>query len=321
MTTHEPCRARITPGPVCFWLGLTGPAGKRSGWTGPLPSDMLSTHSDARTRVLTIAFDRPDKRNALAVDTLDALRAAVNAPDRAGHPPAGPTPNAVGAIVLMGHGPTFCAGFDLPPVLRDPPDQPTLRALLDALAGAIGAITASTVPIVAAVHGHALAGGCALAAACHVVVATPEAKFGYPVAALGLSPAISAPALLRRVAAGAARARLLDREPIDARRALELGLVDQLVEPTSEPTSEHTSERAPGGGPPAGLVRAAHDLAEALAAKPGRAVLATAGWLHQIHAALGPPLEAAPAALAASLDTVGSAECRQMLAAALARRP
>ena len=122
--------------------------------------------------VLTITLNRPGKRNAMDTPTVDGLRVALADADV----------NAeVRVIAIRGAGKDFCAGADLQELL-DSVDQ----SLADHEANALKlgdvfvAMRRLPKPVVAVVHGRALAGGCGLANACDIVLAHGDAQFGYP---------------------------------------------------------------------------------------------------------------------------------------------
>jgi enoyl-CoA hydratase/carnithine racemase len=127
-------------------------------------------------RVLQIALNRPARRNALNADLCSQL---VEAFDQA------EADNWVGAILLTGNGPAFCAGMDLHEVL----DSNTLQ-LTELHERLFTTINRIRKPVVAAVHGPALAGGMGLAANAHIVVASPDARFGLTEIRLGLWPVL-----------------------------------------------------------------------------------------------------------------------------------
>jgi enoyl-CoA hydratase len=138
-----------------------------------------------------------------------------------------------GAVVLTGTGSVFSAGVDLWRVLDGGP--PYIRAFLPALVSAFEAVLTCPVPVVAAVNGHAIAGGCILAAACdHRLMTTSPAGIGVPEMLVGVpfpSPALE----IVEHAAGpqAARRAVLTGELFQPDRALAIGLVDELVDPQS----------------------------------------------------------------------------------------
>jgi methylglutaconyl-CoA hydratase len=227
-----------------------------------------------------ITLDRPDKRNALTPAMLDGLTDAVRRADDAS------------AVLVLGTGRVFCAGFDLDLCRNDPADQPTLRALLDGLSGMVRAMRACPAPVVVAAHGAAIAGGAAILGGADIVVADREAKIGYPVVRLGISPAVSMPFVAAQAGVGPARRLGLDPGLIDGAKALSMGLVHELVETREE------------------VVGRAREIAAEIAAKPRGGVRATKAWLNELVRVDG------GAGLEASLGLVGSEESRVMLARA-----
>jgi enoyl-CoA hydratase/carnithine racemase len=125
-------------------------------------------------RVLRIALDRPEKRNALSIELGRAILEAVgNGVHDAG----------VGAILLTGNGKSFCAGMDLDEVARGATEE--TNSIHEQIF-TLGARTSK--PIIAAVRGAALGGGTGLVANCHIVIAEPGATFGLTEIRLGLWP-------------------------------------------------------------------------------------------------------------------------------------
>jgi enoyl-CoA hydratase/carnithine racemase len=176
-------------------------------------SDLVEVRREGR--LARVALNRPEKRNALSVALCRELAEALEEAD--GDP-------GVGAILLSGNGKAFCAGMDLDEVL-------------DADSGAIDVVhervfTAGlrlNTPIVAAVHGAALAGGTGLAANCHVVVAADDATFGLTEIRLGLWPfvifrVVEAAVGLRRATEMALTGRIFG-----AAEAERYGLVHRVV--------------------------------------------------------------------------------------------
>lgn len=157
-----------------------------------------------------IVLDRHGKRNALDVEHLEALRAAVEK-----------LAGTARAIVVTGSGTSFCAGADLHGVYGD--------GFRTALYAALRAITAAPVPVIAAVNGPAIGAGTQLAIACDLRVADSTAVFAVPTARNGLAVD---PWTVRRLAllagGGPARALLLGADRLDAGRAHACGLADRL---------------------------------------------------------------------------------------------
>lgn len=230
--------------------------------------------------ITTITLDRADKRNALTPEMLDTLCVAL-----------GNIPQETRAVVMLGDGPTFCAGFDLRLCAADPSGE-TMRQLLIGLSRCVRAMRALEQPVVLGIHGAAVAGGCALLGGADIVVADRRTKLGYPVAKIGVSPAVSAPFLSSAIPDGPARARMLDPELIPAEEALRVGLVHEI---TDGPIRER-----------------ALDIARSLAAKPGIGVSATKALCNQLTR---DRTDRALEGLSASLALTGSDEERDRLAA------
>jgi len=133
--------------------------------------------------------------------------------------------SAVGAIVLVGAGKMFSGGADIrefntPAAL----EKPTLRDL-------IATIDGSPKPVVAAIHGSAFGGGLEIALACRYRVASPDAKLALPEVKLGLLPGAGGTQRLPRVVGvEEALAMIVSGDPVGARKAKEIGLVDELIE-------------------------------------------------------------------------------------------
>ena len=149
-------------------------------------TELLETTVDA---CLYLTLNRPDKRNALNAELIAALTDAVGRAASA---------DGLRSVVIRGAGKDFCSGADLAS-LQKIAESSYEENLEDArqLARLFAAIREIDVPVIAAVHGRALAGGCGLATACDLVIATRTARFGYPEVMIGFVPAIVT-AILRR---------------------------------------------------------------------------------------------------------------------------
>ncbi|MBP7148001.1 MAG: enoyl-CoA hydratase/isomerase family protein [Acidobacteria bacterium] len=171
-------------------------------------------------RVARIVVNRPDKLNALNRQVLGELRSAVEAA----------AANAdVLAIVLAGAGAkAFVAGADIGEMAALAPAA--ARQFADE-GHAIGrAIDRAGKPVIAAVQGYALGGGCELALMCHLRVAAPAARFGQPEVGLGLIPGFGGTQRLARlVGEGRALEMILGGKPVDAETALAWGLVNRIA--------------------------------------------------------------------------------------------
>ena len=177
---------------------------------------------ERRGRVLVLRLNRPEARNALSFELLDAL---VTALQRAEGDPA------VGAVVITGTGDrSFCAGLDLREVaagddLSDPARRPAIEGFQRLMEGEIG------VPLVGAANASAVAGGLEVLLGCDVIVASRTARFGLPEVKRGLFPGGNGTMLSNRIPLAVALELTLTGDLVDAERALGLGLVNAVVEP------------------------------------------------------------------------------------------
>ncbi len=179
---------------------------------------LLSSVAD---RVATLTLNRPEKRNALNGELVEALDEAVAA--------AG-SDERVGVVVLTGAGPDFCSGADLAELQRisEMGYEENLRD-----ARALGALFTRMrrlpKPVIAAVRGRALAGGCGLATACDIVLAADDAQLGYPEVHLGFVPALVMTILRRKVTESKAFELVARGARFDAREAERIGLVTRVL--------------------------------------------------------------------------------------------
>ncbi|RSU48892.1 3-hydroxyacyl-CoA dehydrogenase NAD-binding domain-containing protein [Sphingomonas sp. S-NIH.Pt15_0812] len=162
--------------------------------------------------ILVIVSDNPPV-NALGAAVRQGLEAAVK---------QGVADTAVSAMVIRCDGRTFFAGADITEFGK-PPVEPMLPVLVDM-------IEASSKPVVAAIHGTALGGGCEVALGCHYRVATPSAKLGTPEVKLGLLPGAGGTQRLPRIAGVRLALEMTAKgDPISAKQAQEAGLIDRIV--------------------------------------------------------------------------------------------
>ena len=170
----------------------------------------------------TITLNRPDKRNALSLELMEELIAAlreVSARD------------SVRVIVLAGAGPAFSAGHDLSEMIDR--DEAFYTHLFDVCTVMMETIQDLPQPVIARVHGVATAAGCQLVAACDLAVAVQGARFGTPGVKIGLFCSTPMVPVSRAVGRKRAMQMLLTGETIDALTALDWGLVNRVV-PSSE---------------------------------------------------------------------------------------
>ena len=170
-------------------------------------------------RIATITVNRPDTLNALNDLVISELGAAIDAlRDDAD----------VGGIVVTGAGRAFVAGADISELEKY--GALSARALSVRGQEVFRRFETSSKPVIAAVNGFALGGGCELAMACHIRIASEAAKFGQPEVKLGLIPGYGGTQRLPRlVGKGRALQLLLTGEIIDANEAYRIGLVNRVV--------------------------------------------------------------------------------------------
>jgi len=175
---------------------------------------------ESRDQVSTITLNRPDKRNAINTQMIAELQSALDSVEK--------THDRV--VVLTGAGISFCAGMDLS-LLQAIATQSPSENQEDSrrMAKMFRRIWSYTKPMIAAVNGHALAGGCGIATLCDFTVAVPEAKFGYTEVKIGFLPAIVSVFLTRQIGDKRARDLLLTGRLIEAAEARELGMINEIV--------------------------------------------------------------------------------------------
>jgi enoyl-CoA hydratase len=177
---------------------------------------------DVSDRVATLTVNRPDKLNALNDLTVTELGRAIE-DVRARED--------IGGVILTGAGnKAFVAGADIAELATQGPIDGRERARRGQ--AVLRRIETSPKPVIAAVNGFALGGGCELAMACHVRIASETAKFGQPEVKLGIGPGYGGSQRLPRlVGQGRALELILTGEMIDAREAHRIGLVNAVVPP------------------------------------------------------------------------------------------
>lgn len=184
-------------------------------------SDVLLASGGAG--ILTLTLNRPDKRNALSAQLISALAAAVRDAE---------LDASVRVVLLRGAGRDFCAGADLAELLASvdrPPEENEAEALR--LGELFLALRALPKPVVAAVHGNAVAGGCGLATACDLVLARADARFGYPEIQRGFVPAMVLTLLRRSVGEKVAFDLVTTGRLLSAEEACAAGLVSRITSP------------------------------------------------------------------------------------------
>lgn len=167
--------------------------------------------------VATVTMNRPDQRNAMNTALLQGLRATFDDLDAR---------RDVRVVVVQGAGPAFCAGMDLKEMERRRGEADPEGNVVEVLRR----VERSTHPTIAALHGDAIAGGCELALHCDLRVAAEPARLGMPLARIGLViPFPLGQKLVEIIGPAHTRHLLFTGQPVDARRAYEIGMVHQVV--------------------------------------------------------------------------------------------
>jgi len=181
--------------------------------------DELLIETTGSMRNLTL--NRPEKRNALNDALVDALKVALKEAD---------ADESLRTIIIRGAGKDFCSGADLE-ALRKISESSYEENLDDArsLAELFALIRLVRIPVIAAVHGRALAGGCGLATACDLVIAAESTRFGYPEVKIGFVPAIVMAFLRRNVSEKRAFEIATQGFEFSALEAERLALVNHVV--------------------------------------------------------------------------------------------
>src|SRR6266436_2621692 len=247
-------------------------------------------HLEFSGEVATITLNRPEKRNAISPEMISELLTAFNEVEA--------SPARV--LILTGAGKAFCSGMDLD-ALKALATQSPAEQLEDArrLAKMCRRIWSFPKPTIAAVNGHAIAGGCGIATLCDFTLAVPEATFGYPEVRIGFLPANVSVFLMRQIAEKHARDLLLTGRTIDAVEARRIGLITQIV-------------------PSAELMAAAQTLAATLLASSPTSLLKTKKLLYDFAAPeVDRELELA---IAESAQIRSTADFREGLASFLEKR-
>lgn len=179
--------------------------------------------SSVEGNIARLTLNRPDKRNALNSDLLRALRVEFVRLK---------TEASIKVIILEANGKAFCAGADLA-YLQDVSTFSAMENLADSqlLQETFHEIYTSPKPVIAKVHGAAIAGGCGLASVCDIVIGAERgAKFGYSEVKIGFIPAVVMVYLLRKIGDTKARRLLLSAEVISSKEAEQLGLITYCVD-------------------------------------------------------------------------------------------
>lgn len=219
-----------------------------------MPEDLVTLKRDDNFAVLTL--NDPERRNALGTAMFDELEKALTSLE---------TDESIHVILLRGAGSVFCTGFDLGSAVEKPE---LMGRYIDRLSRINRRVRRLGPVVVVAVQGAAIAGGCALLSACDFVFISPDAKVGYPVHPIGVSPAVTIPTLQVAIGPGAARALLLGGVLIDGTAAKHIGLATHLAQSEDTVNDE------------------AMALCRMLAKKPPGAMRYTKAWLNELDGSL-----------------------------------
>src|SRR5205085_3598930 len=190
-------------------------------------------------QITVVTLNRPERCNALSIQLLTELIASIKlASDEIRER----------ILILSGAGAAFCTGLDL----KEAQNQTKAHATADLVAHVHRALNEARPVTIAAVHGAAVAGGAGIMSACDYVVAAEGTKIGYPEARRGLVAGLVLTFLRRQLRERDLRELLFTSELIDAKRALEIGLVNRVVPPNAlENTAQEIAAFVLQGAPKA----------------------------------------------------------------------
>src|SRR5712691_6693034 len=179
-----------------------------------MPLVLVEKHTP---QITFVTLNRPERRNALTIEMLTELTAAINAvseePDQQN-------------MILRGAGAAFCTGMDLKAAT-----QQNAHAMAELVAKTLLTLAETRLVTIGIVHGAAVAGGAGIMSACDFVVAAERTKIGYPEVRRGLVAGLVMTFLRRQVGERNMRELLFSGELIEAARANEIGLVNRVVAP------------------------------------------------------------------------------------------
>jgi len=184
----------------------------------PKPDDSILLRED-RDGVCTLTMNRPQQMNLLTAEMLEALQEAFDSLTNN---------EQVRVVILTGAGRGFCAGHDLKEI-RALKEQPKIEALFGQCSRMMQSIPQLPQPVIAKVQGAAAAAGCQLVAQCDLAIAVDTAKFVTSGVNWGFFCSTPAVAVGRNLLRKRAMEMILTGEPLDARKALEWGLVNRVV--------------------------------------------------------------------------------------------
>ncbi len=182
---------------------------------------MIKVAQDNKVRI--IRLNRPEKRNALSPELVQALKEEIS---------TAYNDDSTKVLVLTGEGNSFCSGADLEFIKKmqeftyeeNLADSNSLKELFKL-------IYSGPKPVIAAINGHAIAGGAGLVSVCDIAISIPQAKFGFSEVKIGFIPALVSVFLVRKIGESKAREMLLSGRLFQADEALKNGLVHWIVNP------------------------------------------------------------------------------------------
>src|SRR6201993_236919 len=212
---------------------------------------------ESSEHVATITLNRPDKRNSINAQMIADLQSAFEALEK----------THARVVILTGAGKSFCAGMDLS-LLQAIATQSPSENQEDSrrMAKMFRRIWSFSKPLIAAVNGAALAGGCGIATLCDFTLAVPEAKFGYTEVKIGFLPAIVSVFLTRQIGEKRSRDLLLTGRILEAPEAKEFGLVSEIVPAENLMERAHELANVLIAASPSSLTRSKHLLVSSAAA-------------------------------------------------------
>jgi enoyl-CoA hydratase len=176
---------------------------------------------EVKDGIATVTFRRPEQLNALSLSVLEELDQVVGRLEQ---------DDAILGVIITGEGRAFVAGADITELAKL--ERRRGHEFVRYGQGILSRIERLPKPVVAAINGFALGGGCEIALACHIRLASSKARFGQPEVKLGLIPGFGGTQRLPRVIGrGIATQMLIAGGPISAERALAVGLANEVVEP------------------------------------------------------------------------------------------
>jgi methylglutaconyl-CoA hydratase len=184
-------------------------------FSNPMPVVLIEKDSP---QITVVTLNRPERRNALTLELLTELCAAITVASQQ---------SEQRILILRGAGAAFCTGLDL----KEAADTTKAHATAEMVANTLIAISQTRLVTIAGVHGAAVAGGAGIMSACDFVVAAEGTKIGYPEVRRGLVAGLVMTFLRRQVGERNMRELLFGGELIDAARAKEVGLVNRVVAP------------------------------------------------------------------------------------------